>query len=113
MKSGIKYFILKVEHSTRTLLVHSLVTLFRFLFSFQVSRKWQYICGLALQLEAGRKNNRELRQECLQCILGPFGRRTASVPTEESWRAINEGFKNTARFPNCIGSVEGKHCASF
>ena len=30
-------------------------------------------------------------------------------PAEESWRAINERFKNTARFPNCIGSVDGKH----
>ena len=30
-------------------------------------------------------------------------------PTEESWRAISEGFKNTAHFPNCIGSVDGKH----
>jgi len=33
-------------------------------------------------------------------------------PTEESWRAISEGFKNTAHFPNCIGSVDGKR-ASF
>ena len=30
-------------------------------------------------------------------------------PTEESWRAISEGFKNTANFPNCNGSVDGKH----
>jgi len=30
-------------------------------------------------------------------------------PTEESWRAISEGFKNTAHFPNCIGSVDRKH----
>ena len=31
------------------------------------------------------------------------------LPTEESWRAVSEGFKNTAHFPNFIGSVDGKH----
>jgi len=30
-------------------------------------------------------------------------------PTEESWRAISEGFKNTVHFPNCFGSVDGKY----
>jgi len=34
MKSGIKHFILKIEHSTCTLLVRSLITLFRLLFFF-------------------------------------------------------------------------------
>ena len=29
--------------------------------------------------------------------------------SEESWRAISETFKNTAHFPNCIGSVDGKN----
>jgi len=34
------------------------------------------------------------------------------LPTEESWGAISEGFKNTAHFPNCIVSVDGNR-ASF
>jgi len=76
MKSGITHFILKIEHSTRTLLVDSLIALFRLLFFSGTSQ----FCGLALQLQAGRKNNRELRQESLQCIVGPIGRGTASVP---------------------------------
>jgi len=28
---------------------------------------------------------------------------------EDSWRAISEGFKITAHFPNCIESMDGKH----
>jgi len=79
MKSGIKYFILKIEHSTRTLLVHSLITLFRLLFFSGTSQVVIHLwtCTTA---KGWAKSNRELRQESLQCIVGPTGRRTASVP---------------------------------
>jgi len=79
MKSGIKQFILKIEHSARTLLVHSLITLFRLLFFFRYLASGNTFVDLHYQLQAGRKNNMELRHESLQCIVGPVGRRTASV----------------------------------
>ncbi|XP_050497834.1 uncharacterized protein LOC126878998 [Diabrotica virgifera virgifera] len=30
-------------------------------------------------------------------------------PTTEIWKKSEEGFRNTWRFPNCIGSIDGKH----
>lgn len=30
-------------------------------------------------------------------------------PTTETWKSAAEGFKNKWRFPNCIGSIDGKH----
>jgi len=37
------------------------------------------------------------------------GEEQLPFPTEKSWRALSEGFKNTVHFANCIGSVDGKH----
>lgn len=31
------------------------------------------------------------------------------VPTTEDWRSIAEGFRERWAFPNCLGSVDGKH----
>nr|CAH7719380.1 unnamed protein product [Callosobruchus chinensis] len=30
-------------------------------------------------------------------------------PTEETWAKSAERFKNDWRFPNCVGSIDGKH----
>ena len=32
-----------------------------------------------------------------------------SVPTKQDWRDIAEGFSQRWNFPNCLGSVDGKH----
>lgn len=31
------------------------------------------------------------------------------VPTEKSFKSIAEEFYNTWNFPNCLGSIDGKH----
>ncbi|CAH2003785.1 unnamed protein product [Acanthoscelides obtectus] len=32
------------------------------------------------------------------------------VPTEQRWRQIAQDFAERTNFPNCIGSIDGKHC---
>jgi len=109
MKSGIKHFILKIEHSTRTLLVHSLIILFRLLFlpgtSQVVINLWT--CTTATG-RAKQTTGNCVRRVC-NALWDQLVEEQLPFPTEESWRAISEGFKNTAQFPNCIGSVDGKH----
>jgi len=30
-------------------------------------------------------------------------------PTKEKWLEISKGFEQNAKFPNCIGALDGKH----
>jgi len=32
-----------------------------------------------------------------------------SQPTKEKWLEISKGFEQNAKFPNCIGALDGKH----
>lgn len=32
-----------------------------------------------------------------------------SEPTKEKWIEISKGFEIHAKFPNCIGALDGKH----
>jgi hypothetical protein len=33
-----------------------------------------------------------------------------AVPTSEEWLRITDEFSNICKMPNCIGSIDGKHC---
>ena len=55
MKSGIKHFILKIELSTRTLLVHSLITLVRLLFPFRYLASGNTFVDLHYSYRLGKK----------------------------------------------------------
>jgi len=33
-----------------------------------------------------------------------------AVPTSEEWLRIADEFNNICKMPNCIGSIDGKHC---
>jgi hypothetical protein len=33
-----------------------------------------------------------------------------TVPNSEEWLRIADEFKNVCKIPNCIGSIEEKHC---
>ncbi|XP_068083809.1 uncharacterized protein [Anabrus simplex] len=44
--------------------------------------------------------------EILSNILHPI---YMPKPTEEKWKSIEKGFQERWQFPNCIGSIDGKH----
>lgn len=29
--------------------------------------------------------------------------------TADEWKKVSEGFQTTAKFPNCLGALDGKH----
>jgi len=108
MKRGMKHFILKIEHSTRTLLVHSLITLFRFFFPRYLASGNTFV-ELHYSYRLGEKAIGNCVRRACNALWDQLVEEQLPFPTEESWQAISEGFKNTAHFPNCIGSVDGKH----
>ena len=110
MKSGINHFILKIELSTRTLLVHSLITLLlRLLFFSRYLASGNTFVDLHYSYRLGEKTIGNCVRRVCNALWDQLVEEQLPFPTEESWRAIIEGFKNTAHFPNCIGSVDGKH----
>jgi len=112
MKSGIKNFILKIEHSTNTLLVHSLIILFRLLIFFRYLASGNTFVDLHYSYRLGDKTIGNCVRRVCNALWDQMVEEQLPFPTQESWQAIIEGFKNTAHFPNCIGSVDGKR-ASF
>ena len=109
MKSGIKHFILKIEHSTRTLIVHSLIILFRLLFFFRYPASGNTFVEFHYSYRLGEKTIGNCVRGVCNALWDQLVEEQLPFPTEESWRAISEGFKNTAHFPNCIGSVVRKN----
>jgi len=109
MKSGTKHFILKIEHSARTLLVHSLITLFRLLIFFRYLASGNIFVDLHYSYRLGEKIIVNCVRRVCNALWDQLVEERLPFPTAESWRAVSEGFKNAAHFPNCIGSVDGKH----
>jgi len=109
MKSCIKHSIFKTEHSTRTLLVHSLITLFRLLFFFRYLASGNTFVDLHYSYWLGEKTIGNCVRRVCNALWDQLVEEQLPFPTEEWWRVISEGFKNTAHFPNCIGSVDWKH----
>ena len=52
-----------------------------------------------------RKIAREVCKNLWQCLLPSYVPKT----TEEEWRRTAEMFQQKTQFPNCLGSIDGKH----
>uniref|UniRef100_A0AAZ3QEB9 DDE Tnp4 domain-containing protein n=1 Tax=Oncorhynchus tshawytscha TaxID=74940 RepID=A0AAZ3QEB9_ONCTS len=62
-------------------------------FSFRV--RWSTVAGIVPSVE----------QVIWDCLVGEY----IPVPKEEDWRAIAAEFLERWNFPNCLGSIDGRH----
>ena len=109
MKSGIKHFILKTEHSTRILLVNYLITLFRLFFRSGTSQVVIHLWTCTTATGWAKKTIGNCVRRVYNALWDQLVEEQLPFPIKESWRAISEGLKNTAHFPNCTGSADGKN----
>lgn len=52
---------------------------------------------------------REIVLDVCQAIIEIMSPTLMPPPTEEMWKKVEEGYRNTWNFPNCIGALDGKH----
>ena len=65
--------------------------------------------SLAKQFRLGKSTISSIIPECCQAIWEKLRPVYMKLPDEEEWKDVAEGFERTWNFPNCCGSIDGKH----
>ncbi|GFX76219.1 DDE Tnp4 domain-containing protein [Trichonephila clavipes] len=52
----------------------------------------------------------EIVKETTQALWKALQPRYMAVPSSDEWAKIVQGYKDKWNMPNCIGSIDGKHC---
>ena len=65
--------------------------------------------GVAESYRIGYATIRKIIREVCQAIWSELGPEVMSLPTQAQWREIAKDFDIAWQFPNCVGSVDGKH----
>jgi len=85
MKSGIKHFVLKTEHSTRTLLMHSLITLFRLLFFSGTSQVVTHLWTCTTATGWAKNTVGNCVRRAYNALWDQLVEEQLPFPAEESW----------------------------
>ncbi|XP_029345916.1 protein ALP1-like [Acyrthosiphon pisum] len=64
---------------------------------------------IAFSYRVGEKSVRRIIYETCEAIWKNLSPIYMSPPNQEQWQKIEEGFRTRWNFPNCVGSIDGKH----
>jgi len=64
---------------------------------------------IAFSYRVGEKSIRRIIYETCEAIWKNLSPIYMSPPNQEQWQKIEEGFRTRWNFPNCVGSIDGKH----
>lgn len=67
------------------------------------------INSIAFSFRVGQSTVRNIIKEVCTAISDILSPLYLSLPTEEEWKSIVDGFWNTWQMPSCFGAVDGKH----
>ncbi|XP_066442104.1 uncharacterized protein [Eleutherodactylus coqui] len=65
--------------------------------------------SLHLQFRVGKSTITEIVRCTCSAIWQKLQPIVMPSPTEDTWQRVAAGFQDVAKFPNCIGAVDGKH----
>ncbi|XP_076247810.1 uncharacterized protein LOC143187484 [Calliopsis andreniformis] len=65
--------------------------------------------SISFSYRLGHSTVQTIVNEICRVIVSKLMAETMPMPTEERWKEIAEEFKNLWHFPNCIGTIDGKH----
>ncbi|XP_029348532.1 uncharacterized protein LOC115035041, partial [Acyrthosiphon pisum] len=64
---------------------------------------------IAFSYRVGEKSVRRIVYKTCEAIWKNRSPIYMSPPNQEQWQKIEEGFRTRWNFPNCVGSIDGKH----
>eukprot|EP00102_Acyrthosiphon_pisum_P023738 XP_016660948.1 PREDICTED: uncharacterized protein LOC103309795 [Acyrthosiphon pisum] len=64
---------------------------------------------IAFSYRVGEKSVRRIVYKTCEAIWKNLSPIYMSPPNQEQWQKIEEGFRTRWNFPNCVGSIDGKH----
>jgi len=67
------------------------------------------INSIAFSFRVGQSTVRNIIKEVCTVISNTLSSLYLTIPTEEEWKSIADGYWNIWQMPNCFGAVDGKH----
>ncbi|XP_066461945.1 uncharacterized protein [Eleutherodactylus coqui] len=81
----------------------------RLLITLRFLATGQSYASLHLQFRVGKSTITEIVRCTCSAIWQKLQPIVMPSPTEDTWQRVAAGFQDVAKFPNCIGAIDGKH----
>src|SRR5215510_5619297 len=77
---------------------------------FRYLATWESFASLGYSFRVGKNTIQSIVRESSKAIWKVLQPIYMAVPTSDEWLRMADEFNDSCKMPNCIGSIDGKHC---